>query len=152
MEESLEQADQPPPSVTIQGDADVHYAWLKQHAIAALTYLCKAESEISVLVVDDSAMSELHIKHSGVEGTTDVLTFDHGSDEGAVCADIAICVDVASREAKNRNHSLDEELLLYLVHGILHCCGFDDCDDESRAAIHTEEDRVLEAIGVGTLS
>jgi len=151
MEESLEQVDQPPPSVTIQGDADVHHAWIKEHAIAALTFLRKEHSDVSIVVIDDSAMSELHIKHSGVEGTTDVLTFDQGSDDKAVRADIAICIDVASREAEERNHSLEEELLLYLVHGILHCCGFDDKDDESHAKIHAEEDRVLEAIGIGTL-
>lgn len=151
MEESLEQADQPPPSVTIQGDADIHHAWIEEHAIAALIFLRKEDSDVSIAVVDDSAMSELHIKHSGVEGTTDVLTFDQGSDDKAVRADIAICIDVASRESEERNHSLEEELLLYLVHGILHCCGFDDKDDESHAKIHAEEDRVLEAIGIGSL-
>jgi len=151
MEESPEQVDQPPPSVTIQGDADIQYDWLEEQAIAALSFLGKCNSEVSVNVVDDSSMSALHFKHSGVEGTTDVLTFDFGSDENAVRADIAICVDVASREVELQEHSLKEELLLYLVHGMLHCCGFDDHDEESHKKIHEEEDRVLAGIGVGTL-
>jgi probable rRNA maturation factor len=151
MEESLEQSDQPPPSVSIQGDADVRYDWLIEHTIAALTFLSKEESEITIRVVDDATMSELHRKHSGVNGTTDVLTFDNGSNEHSVCADIACCVDEANREAGQRGHSLDEELLLYIMHGILHCCGFDDGDENSHREMHNEEDRVLEAIGVGSV-
>ncbi len=149
MEESLEQSDQPPPSVSIVGDAEVHYDWLTEQTIAVLTFLHKNESEITVQVVDDVAMSDLHKKHSDIDGTTDVLTFDNGSDDYCVRADIACCVDEASRESNRRGHSLDEELLLYIVHGILHCCGFDDCDEVSHREIHAEEDRVLSAIGVG---
>ncbi|MBT4529634.1 MAG: rRNA maturation RNase YbeY [Phycisphaerae bacterium] len=150
MEESKEQLDQPPPTnVTVCGDVDVDYTWLEQHAAAALGYLQKGMAEVSVRVVNDAEMSELHIKHSGVEGTTDVLTFDHGSDAQAVRADIAICVDFAEREANKRNHETKNELLLYIVHGILHCCGFDDHDESAHALMHAEEDRVLSAIGIG---
>jgi len=41
------------------------------------------------------------------------------------------------------------ELLLYALHGLLHCCGYDDSTDADREVMHTEEDRILEAIGVG---
>ncbi len=150
MEESNEQLDQPPPTnVTICGDVDVDYTWLEEHTIAVLCYLQKENSEVSVRVVKDTEMSALHVKHSGVEGTTDVLTFDHGSKEHSLYADIAICVDVAEREAKKRNHALKNELLLYIVHGMLHCCGFDDHEDSSHKLMHAEEDKILSAIGVG---
>jgi len=150
MEESNEQLDQPPPAnVTVCGDVDVDYTWLEQHATAALVYLQKENAEVSVRVVSDIEMSALHVKHSGVEGTTDVLTFDHGSDAQSVQADIAVCVDVAEREASKRNHETKNELLLYIVHGMLHCCGFDDHDEVSHKQMHDEEDRILSAIGVG---
>ena len=151
MDESLEQPDQPPPRVSIQGDTDVNFNWLKVHATAALLFLRKEQSEIAVRIVGDAEMSELHNKHSGIECTTDVLTFDNGSDEHAVRADIACCCDEASREAQLRGHSLDEELLLYIMHGILHCSGFDDHDEESHRKMHEEEDRILSAIGVGSV-
>ena len=151
MEESLEQSDQPPPSVSIQGDGALHHTYLEEHAISALIYLNKEHSEVSVLVVDEETMSTLHSKHSGIDETTDVLTFDHGSDEHAVRADIAVCGDVALLESEKHNTTIQHELLLYILHGILHCCGFDDCDDESHQKIHAEEDRVLKAIGVGTV-
>ena len=151
MEESLEQSDQPPPSVTIQGDAALYHTYLEEHEISALNYLNKEHSEVSVLVVNDETMSTLHLKHSGIDETTDVLTFDHGSEEHAVRADIAICVDVARLEAEKHNTSIQNELLLYILHGVLHCCGFDDCDDESHQKIHAQEDRVLKAIGIGAV-
>jgi probable rRNA maturation factor len=150
MEESKEQIDQPPPTnITVQGDADIDYNWLQENACNALGFLHLDYSDVSVRVVDDGEMSLLHMKHSGVAGTTDVLTFDNGGDEHSIQADIAICIDVAKREAKQRNHSLQNELLLYIVHGILHCCGFDDHDKTAHALMHAEEDRVLSAIGVG---
>ena len=150
MEESNEQLDQPPPTnVTVSGDVDVDYKWLEERAVAALYYLQKDKSEVSVRVVDDTEMSKLHRQHSGVEGTTYVLTFANGGDENTFHADIAVCIGVAEREAKERGHSVQNELLLYIVHGILHCCGFDDHDKESHALMHAEEDKILSAIGVG---
>jgi probable rRNA maturation factor len=150
MEESKEQPDQPPPTnITVQGDANVNYNWLEEHTISVLRFLRKEQSEVAVRVVDDVDMAELHVKHSGVCGTTDVLTFDHGSTEDSVHADIAVCIDVAQREAATRAHALENELLLYIVHGILHCCGFDDHDEETNQQMHAEEDKILSAIGVG---
>jgi probable rRNA maturation factor len=150
MEESKEQLDQPPPTnITVQGGANLNYNWLEKHCVAVLEFLHKEHSDISVRVVDDLEMAALHVKHSGIEGTTDVLTFDRGSDEKSLRVDIAVCVDVAIGEATKRGHALQNELLLYVVHGILHCCGFDDHDEESHEKMHAEEDRILSAIGVG---
>jgi probable rRNA maturation factor len=152
MEEFKEQPDQPPPTnITVQGDATTQHQWLKEHASEALRVLHKEKYDISVLVVDDVEMARLHSQHSGIDETTDVLTFDHGSDEQSIKADIAICVDVANREATHRGHNLENELLLYILHGILHCCGFDDHDELSHQKMHKEEDRILNAIGVGVV-
>lgn len=149
MEESTEQPDQPPPSIFIQGEGAEHHDWLEERGTSALSLLQMNQSEVTVLIVDDKTMSDLHMKHSNVEGTTDVLTFDHGGESDAIQADIAICIDVAEKESKTRGHSVQHELLLYIVHGLLHCVGFDDHDDEDHLKMHAEEDRVLTAIGVG---
>jgi probable rRNA maturation factor len=152
MEETKEQLDQPPPAnITVQGDADIDYNWLKEQTCNALGFLHRDNSDVSIRIVDDKEMSELHVKHSGVEGTTDVLTFDYGGDEHSVHADIAVCIDVADTEAKKRGHAIQNELLLYIVHGILHCCGFDDTNEKAHALMHAEEDRVLSSIGIGAV-
>jgi len=153
MEESKEQIDQPPPtSVTVHGDVvNIDYRWLEERTLEVLDCLCKYKGDVSIRVVRDEEMSELHLKHAEIEGTTDVLTFDHGSDSESVSADLAICFDVAERESKLRNHSVQNELLLYIVHGILHCIGFDDLGSDDHSRMHQEEDRVLEAIGIGAI-
>jgi probable rRNA maturation factor len=78
-----------------------------------------------------------------------VLSFDASTDNNSIEADIAVCVDVARRESSARNHSVERELLLYALHGLLHCCGYDDHDEAGYQAMHAEEDRILSAIGVG---
>jgi probable rRNA maturation factor len=102
------------------------------------------------MVVDDAAMSEAHQRFSGISGSTDVLTFDLRDVASApLDTDIMICLDEAQRCGSERNHPAKRELLLYIIHGILHCLGHDDHDHDSYQRMHAREDQILEAIGVG---
>ncbi|MGE4198998.1 MAG: rRNA maturation RNase YbeY [Phycisphaerales bacterium] len=113
--------------------------------------------EVRIRLVPDSEMSRLHERHSSDPSTTDVLTFDMSdgasSSEGGLHldADVIVCVDEAARQASQRSHAIVHELLLYSVHGILHCLGHDDHDEAGYAAMHAREDDVLSAIGVGPI-
>lgn len=100
-------------------------------------------------IVGDAAMSEAHERYSGVTGTTDVLTFDLREGGEPLDTDLLVCLDEASRRALEGGHEPVRELLLYIVHGMLHCLGHDDVTEAGAAAMHEEEDRVLERIGVG---
>ncbi len=55
------------------------------------------------------------------------------------------------RQARQRGHSVERELLLYAVHGLLHCAGFDDHGTAAFDRMHAEEDRILRAIGIGPI-
>lgn len=129
-------------------DVDV----LRQQIAAAVRVLAQsgvAVARVHVEIVDDRSMGAFHERHSGVAGTTDVLTF-LGSDEGEpIEVDIIACVDEAARRAAEFGHGVERELVLYAVHGLLHCCGHDDHDPAAYDAMHAEEDRILSAIGVG---
>jgi probable rRNA maturation factor len=111
--------------------------------------------EVRVRVVGDGEMAAAHLAHCGVAGTTDVITMDLRDGAGAadreIDADLLVCADEAARQAAARGIELAHELTLYVVHGVLHCLGFDDHDDAGFAAMHAEEDRVLAAIGVGVV-
>lgn len=116
----------------------------------------EAEGEVRVRVVADPEMAAAHLEYAEVEGTTDVLTFDMSepTPDGArmeLDVDVLACLDEAGRQAERRGHPARCEVLLYVVHGMLHCLGFDDHDDDEYARMHAEEDRVLEAIGVGSV-
>lgn len=94
-------------------------------------------------------MARLHDRYKGEARTTDVLTFPLSEPDEPIEADIVICLDEAARRAADFGHPIERELLLYALHGLLHCAGFDDHDDIGAAAMHSEEDRILQFIGVG---
>jgi probable rRNA maturation factor len=129
--------------------SDAARAWLMD-AVGRAVGLLGASGEVRVAVVGDAAMAAAHERHAGVPGTTDVLTFDMSEGRGGVLdVDVLVCVDEASRQAAARGHATERELLLYIIHGVLHCLGHDDHDESAAARMHAEEDRVLEALGVG---
>ncbi len=130
-------------------DAVIDLKWLGGQISAALDEIDTAVARVSVLIVEDELMAQMHVRHSGIEGSTDVLTFPANRHDAAIDVDIAICLDEARRHCDLRGHPLERELLLYALHGVLHCAGFDDHEDADYKAIHAEEDRILEAIGVG---
>lgn len=111
---------------------------------------------VRVRVVDDDAMDAEHQRHSGIAGTTDVLTYDFAQDQApdqrkVLDADLTLCLDEAQRRADERGHAAELELLLYTIHGVLHCLGHDDHEPDQYARMHQKEDELLTAIGVGPL-
>lgn len=131
------------------GVNDVDASWLVNCTEKVLDELALINVTIAIRAITDEVMSAMHVEHSNVEGTTDVLTFQHSAEGEQLSVDIAVCVDEAKRQASERSHSVNHELLLYVVHGILHCTGFDDHSTVEHEKIHKEEDRILQAIGVG---
>lgn len=128
-------------------------AWLAERARAAVEHL-GAGGEVRARLVNDEAMAAAHERYSSVPGTTDVLTFDlrDGEDPAApLDTDLLLCVDEAARQAGGRGHAVRLELLLYAVHGVLHCLGEDDHDEAAAARMHAREDEVLTALGLGAV-
>ncbi|MGK5555526.1 rRNA maturation RNase YbeY [Actinomadura kijaniata] len=118
-------------------------AALARHALDALRVSPLAE--LSLLLVDEEAMTELHVRWMDEPGPTDVLSFpmdelrpgqmDGGADEDgeldpALLGDVVLCPSVAERQAKEAGHTTRDELELLTVHGILHLLGFDHAEPE----------------------
>lgn len=137
----------PDPAVAPRADID----WLHARLMELLPHLPRPVARLDIRLVDDAAMVRLHEEHLDDPTTTDVLTFDLSEDaEGeAIEASIVLCVDEAARQAAERGHTVERELLLYALHGLLHCAGHDDHDPAAHARMHAEEDRLLMLIGVG---
>lgn len=128
--------------------------WLEEMIRRAMAFQ-SLTGALSARIVADAAMATAHTEFCGVEGTTDVITFDltdpgdNAPSKGIVETDLLLCLDEAERQAKSRGHEVRRELLLYTLHGLLHCLGHDDHDDAGYTRMHAEEDRVLTALGVG---
>lgn len=98
-------------------------------------------TELSIVLVDEAAMTQLHIQWMDEDGPTDVLSFpmdelrpgtsEEDAPEG-VLGDIVLCPTVAAAQAASAGHSAVEEMLLLTTHGILHLLGYDHAEDEER--------------------
>ncbi|HVZ93567.1 MAG TPA: rRNA maturation RNase YbeY [Phycisphaerales bacterium] len=124
---------------------------LESWAGAAVRFL-GAAGEVRAKLVGDERMAAAHLEHCGEPGTTDVITFDLAAGAavtgGALDADLLVCIDEARRQSAARGIPLEHELLLYIVHGVLHCLGHDDHDDDAAIAMHAREDEVFRALGL----
>jgi probable rRNA maturation factor len=129
--------------------------------------------ELSVLFVDEQAMTDLNQRFNSVSGPTDVLAFpideepaeggrspdSGGSGPGYVppeaadlptlLGDVVICPSVAARNAPEHAGTYDDELALLLVHGILHLVGMDHSEDEEAAAMEARERELLARFNPG---
>ncbi len=120
-------------------------------------------AEISVAVVDDVEMSRLHVDFLQIEGPTDVLTFPLEGDSleawtgpvearrgsgRRICGEVVIGGDTAVRVAGEVGSLPSEEVILYLVHGLLHLCGYVDLDDLQREQMRRREAELLDVLEV----
>ena len=106
-----------------------------------LAYAQRKDLEVSVLLTDEAEIASLHGEFLDDPTGTDVLSFP--MDDGV---DVVVSVERARREAKARGHTIKAELALYLVHGLLHACGYDDVDDADRTRIRKAEQEVLQLL------
>ena len=121
---------------------------LRAGILEVLPLLPRSVERLGIRIVKDPEMTQIHDRWKHQPTTTDVVTFDlSDSSDGPMRVDVALCLDEAERQSKVRGHGVVDELLLYVIHGLLHCCGHDDQDETSSSAMHREEDRLLQAIG-----
>jgi probable rRNA maturation factor len=118
-------------------------------------------AELSVLLVDEAAMSDLHQRWLDEPGPTDVLAFpmdelrapppggshaERGADGPEVpglLGDVVLCPQVAIKQAGQAEHSVPEELDLLCTHGILHLLGYDHAEPDEHATMFGLQDRLL---------
>lgn len=130
-------------------------------------------ARIGVALVDDAEIHRVNREFLGHDYPTDVISFplyDAVEDEGNPFAhqdshmssstecqeqkqfklegELIVSTETARREAFAHGWSPDAELLLYVVHGLLHLCGYDDIADEERAKMRSRERELLAIWGL----
>ncbi len=101
--------------------------------------------ELGVFLVGQEEIRHLNETFLRHAGSTDVITFDYGElDQSTrVAGEIFICIDEAIIQARRFRTSWQSELVRYLVHGVLHLCGYDDQNASDRRKMKREEDRLV---------
>lgn len=86
-----------------------------------------------VVLADEDMVCSLNKRYLGRDGPTDVMAFGQEGGPHPVLGDVVVCVAQASRQARRARHSLDKEVCLLTIHGILHLVGWrDDTPGERR--------------------
>ncbi len=110
-----------------------------------------SDMELSLLLVDEDAITALNSQHLGKREPTDVLAFpiDEPGETPpgvpAVLGDVVLCPLVAERQAVRAGRDVREELRVLTVHGILHVLGMDHADPEEEREMFALTERLLDS-------
>ncbi len=149
-----------------QGDHPIavsRWAELSRNVLSARGV--KGETEVSLLFVDEEAIAALNEQFLGKRGPTDVLSFPIEDDPGptgrspdlggsgpgasppegvpTLLGDVVVCPAVAARNAVEHEVSLEDEVALLVVHGLLHLLGMDHEEDAEAERMEALEQELL---------
>lgn len=113
--------------------------WLLKEALGL------REFELGIHLVGAKEMARVNWDFLRHEGSTDVITFDHAAanSSGALHGELFICLDDALAQAREFGTTWPEELVRYIIHGVLHLRGHDDLSTGPRRLMKREEGRLL---------
>ena len=122
-------------------------------SIAQFTILAQGvhpDSELNISLLDEEEMSALHLRWMEEDGPTDVLAFpmdevkQNSATLGpAMLGDIALCPTYANKNALKVNSSLQDELELLTVHGVIHLLGYDHMKADEKEVMFALQDKYL---------
>ncbi|MDY6990381.1 MAG: rRNA maturation RNase YbeY [Thermodesulfobacteriota bacterium] len=121
---------------------------IRQKARLILEALGSPEAELSLFIVGDQEMADLNNRYLGRSGPTNVMAFamhegPFGEISPNLLGDVAICVDAASREARDMAITTEVRFDQLLIHGILHLFGFDHEKERDDAEAMTKKEEQL---------
>ena len=117
----------------------VNTRWLAGIAGRALDFVHDADCQLDIALVDDDTIARLNAQYHATPGPTDVLSFDYGEGQG----ELIISVECVIHQAKCFRTTPARELVLYVVHGILHLHGYDDITARDRRRMRAAERKLM---------
>lgn len=121
---------------------------------------------IELIAVDEEEIQTLNAQTRGIDKVTDVLSypaldgikgkailganypFETDEEGNILLGSIVVCIKRAQEQAEEYGHSFERELYYLIVHGVMHCLGYDHIVDEDKAEMRVAEEKVLEKLGV----
>ena len=98
--------------------------------------------DVELVFVNDDEMRNINREHRGIDKATDVLSFPYEQVVGGLMGSVVISTDTASRVAAGLGHSIECEIALLFLHGILHILGYDHEIDDGQ--MRGKEKEVIE--------
>ena len=142
--------------ITIESKYDYPSALIERAVQAALIHQKESlDVNLSVVLTDNRRLRKLNRDYLGIDAPTDVLSFPASESDPETGAryigDILISVPYAAKGAKQAGNSLESELQLLIVHGVLHLLGHDHAKPKEKAKMWKAQAEILEALGLGNI-
>ena len=125
----------------------LEYQRLKECARTVLAGEGIKEAKVTLAFVDDPTIAGLNKRFLNHEGPTDVITFPYSRGK-KLEGEVVIGVEMAQREAADRGHDVNTELCLYVIHGTLHLCGYDDRTKRDASEMRKKERAYLKQLNL----
>jgi probable rRNA maturation factor len=151
-------AENPPIEIEVQIAPAFAGILSEEHLQKVAKAVLKNEGETGqacLVVADDDELQRLNRDYLGIDAPTDVLAFSAREDAGpfvvapeaqSYLGDVILSYPRARAQANEVGHSVDQELDLLIVHGLLHLLGYDHADDTEKAAMWARQEAVLRLI------
>jgi len=128
--------------VNHQRAVPVRPAALRRAALAAMRAEgCEIVSEVSIAVVDDDEITTLNRRYRRRNRPTDVLAFPQGP--GGLLGDVVVSAERAQTQAPRYGHTTERELMLLVIHGVLHLLGYDDTTPRQAARMRRRQREIF---------
>jgi probable rRNA maturation factor len=135
--------------------------WLRAAARATLDRPGAPPSQgaaLALVITDDKALRALNRAYLGIDAPTDVLSFGGESpdfvsapDAEPYLGDVVISYPRAQAQAAAAGHSVDAELALLVIHGVLHLLGYDHIRSSDKAVMWEQQSHVLAELGLADI-
>ena len=134
---------------TPQETVPVDRARLRQTVRTVLEGERETDAEISLAFVDNATSRQLNQRYLQHDEPTDVLSFPLSEGKGGrLSGELVVGAEVAQAQAVERGHDVQAELALYVIHGLLHLCGYDDKTPAAAADMRQRERHYLQQLGL----
>jgi probable rRNA maturation factor len=141
------------PSHSGDDDPEICVATLTQAAVLAANFRNYTSGQIGVRVCNDAEIRTINDRHLQHDYATDVISFGYVDEPPYVEGELVVSWETAKRTASNlTGWSTQSELILYVVHGVLHICSMDDTRRDCRLEMRAAEHAVLTQLGITDIS
>jgi probable rRNA maturation factor len=105
------------------------------------------DARLSIAFVDNNEIKKLNKRYFDSDEVTDVISFPLNNNKNFLSGEIIVSVETAVKTAGERSISIEGEIILYIVHGILHLLGYNDENERDAGIMHEEESKILKVLG-----
>ena len=104
-------------------------------------------AKLSIAFVDNKEIKKLNNRYFNLNEVTDVIAFPLNNQKSTLNGEIVVSVETAVDTASKENIDVEAEIILYVVHGLLHLLGYRDGNRNDAEIMHGKESSILKTLG-----